>query len=68
MNIFGQLYAIMFAVGILLFLSNPMGFLEESERVLRASGPKIIDGRFGIPKRKAPVKTLSPIHYEDTLR
>ncbi len=60
MNLFGQLYAIMFAVGVACFLSNPLGFIKESERVIHAHAPKIVNGRFGIPKRERPSKPSQP--------
>jgi hypothetical protein len=51
MNIFDQLYGIMFAIGLILFISDPVGFIKESERVVSSPGPKIVNGHFGIPKR-----------------
>jgi hypothetical protein len=51
MNIFGYLYGIMFWVGLILFVSNPLGFIRESERVVMSPGPKIVNGHFGIPKQ-----------------
>ena len=59
MNIFGQLYSIMFGVGLILFLCNPLGFIRESERVVMAPGPKIINGHFGIPKRARQQRKVS---------
>lgn len=63
MNIFGQLYGIMFGVGLLLFLSDPIGFIKESERVVRSPGPRIVNGRFGIPKRKPSAENGKKVSF-----
>jgi hypothetical protein len=56
MNVFPAAFTLIFWISLVYFVINPAGFIEESERVLRAPGPMIVGGHMAFPQGRKTTK------------